>query len=154
MPVIGITLGAMVLLIGGLYLYQLKRSQPLHEENLPIPKIIPTLTLAPGQIAIYTFYIQGSSQYDPIGTLKLKKSDARKTFKVDTGTLIFLQFGVGKFHISTSSPQAIFFKRSDNLSSLPANYQYRRLLGLPKNAIEALEVVRSGFGTIIVTETN
>jgi hypothetical protein len=65
-----------------------------------LPMLIPTPTLAPGQKAIYTFYIQTTPHkiVFPRG-MGIHQSDTGKVFTVDIGTLIDVNFGrVGKFH--------------------------------------------------------
>ncbi len=105
---------------------------------------MPTSTLAPGQKAIYTFYIQATSHETSPKGFSLKQSDTGKTFTVDVGTFISLDFGVvGKFHVSLSSPQNIF--KCVGSECLPHSS--------PENSITSFWVSRAGYGTITVTET-
>jgi hypothetical protein len=104
--------------------------------------IRPTPTLASGQKAIYTFYIQATSHKTSNGELTLNTPDTGKILTVDIGTLILVNFGrVGKFHVSASSPQTIF-----------ANFGRPETIHLPNNALGAFRVYRTGFGTITVIE--
>ncbi len=116
--------------------------------NVPIstltPSFAPTPTLAPGQKAIYTFYIQATTYTTSDKGLELEQSDTGKMFTVDIGTLIIVNFGrVSKFHVSASSPQAIF-----------TNFGRPAIIHLPNNALGAFRVYRAGLGTINVTETD
>lgn len=103
----------------------------------------PSPTLAPGQKAIYTFYIQATSHKTSSKGLGINPSDTGRTFTVDIGTLLILRnFGIGNFHVSLSSPQDIFAGPSTGLPK-----------SLPFNAIDTQGVFRAGFGTITVVET-
>jgi hypothetical protein len=105
--------------------------------------LTPTPTLAPGQKAVYTFYIQATSHKTSNGELTLNPSDTGKVFTTDIGSLIILHFGGGNFHISDSSPQDI----------LEAAGSKHSPIHLPLNSIGAFNIVRLGFGTITVIET-
>ncbi len=124
----------------------------------PTPIIFPTVTLmsapksrptprptfAPDQIkATFTFYIQATSHKpNPPKVFSLTQADSGKTFTVDIGTLIIVNFGrVGKFQTSQLSPQAIF-----------TNFGSPGVIHLPNNALGAFSVFREGFGTITVIE--
>src|SRR5436309_15845083 len=108
--VIGIAIasvGVLIIVVSGLSLSKQKASYYQPEKRLPAPTVpltfIPTPipTLAPDQIkAIYTFYIQATSRKTSTKGLGLKQSDTGKTFTIDTGTFISLDFGPGKFHVS------------------------------------------------------
>src|SRR5947209_5497481 len=113
LPLIGISLclGALILL--GIYFYKQQSFQPQLDKRLPVPitapSLIPTPTIAAGQKAIYTFYIQASFYKTSNEQLTLNMSETGKIHTADIGTLIIVNFGrVGKFHVSASSPQAIF----------------------------------------------
>jgi len=106
---------------------------------------MPTPTLAPGQKANYTFYIQATSHKTSPKVLGLAQTDTGKAFIVDIGTFIIVNFGrVGKFQLSQSSPQDIF---------KGAGSKYQRI-NLPNNAIGAYTVIRAGSATITVVELN
>ena len=108
------------------------------------PSSAPTPTLASGQKATYTFYFQVTSHTTTDKALELKQADTGKVFTVDIGTLIIVNFGrVSKFHISSSSSQAIF-----------TNLGRPEIIHLPNNALGAFRVYRAGVGTINVTETD
>ncbi len=150
LPLIGICLclGVLVLL-GSLYLSKQKSSNSQPEERLLAPtttytylSLAPTPTLAPGQKAIYTFYIQATSHKADGKALNLTQTNTGKIFTVDIGTLISLNFGVGKFRIATSSPQDIFESAGSQ----------KRPIHLPLNTIGAFRVIRTGFGTVTVIE--
>ncbi len=105
------------------------------------PSFAPTPTLAPGQKAIYTFYIQTTSHTTSRKVLSLKQSDTGKMFTVDIGTFISLDFGVvGRFHVSLSSPQDIF--KCIGSECLPHSS--------PENSISSFWVSHAGYGTIKV----
>ncbi len=107
-----------------------------------LPTLMPTPTLALGQKAIYTFYIQATSHKTSNGELTLNTPDTGKIFTVDIGTLILVNFGrVGKFHVSASSPQTIF-----------TSFDRPETIHLPNNALGAFRIYRSGFGTLTVIE--
>jgi hypothetical protein len=107
-----------------------------------MPTLAPTPTLAPGQKAFYTFYIQATSHKASNEELTLNTPDTGKKFTVDIGTLLIVNFWrVGKFQLSASSPQAIF-----------TNFGRPETIHLPNNALGAYRVYRSGFGTIQVIE--
>lgn len=147
LPLIGISLCLGVLILLGIYISKQKSFQPQLDKRLPIPitspSLIPTPTLAAGQKAIYTFYIQATSYKASNEELTLNMSDTGKIHTVDMGTLIIVNFGrVGKFRVSASSPQAIF-----------TNSGRPETINLPNNALGAFRVYRSGFGTIKVIET-
>src|SRR5215472_7485747 len=84
--------------------------QPLQPTATPtvLPIFMPTPTLAPGQKAIYTFYIQASPRQTIDTGLSLSPSDAGKVIHVNTGALLIIGFGLRNFHVSTSSQQNIF----------------------------------------------
>lgn len=107
------------------------------------PSFAPTPTLAPGQKAIYTFYIQATSHTTDHSELVLTPSDTGKMFTADIGTLIILYFGMGIFHISHSSTHDIF--EASGSKSNPIH--------LPLNSIGAFNIIRSGYGKITVIET-
>ncbi len=136
-----------LIVFGALFLSQQKASHYQPEKKLLAPTVppilMPTPTLAPGQKAIYTFYIQTTDHKTSNEELTLNTSDTGKLLTVDIGTLIIVNFGrVGKFHLSASSPQAIF-----------TNFGRPETIHLPNNALGAFRVHRSGFGTITVIET-
>ncbi len=147
---IGIALvsGALIL-FGTLFLPRQKASHYQPEKKFLAPTVLPTLiatptpTLAPDQIkAIYTFYIQATSRKTSTKGLGLKQSDTGKTFTIDTGTFISLDFGPGKFDVSLSSPQDIF--KCVGSECLPHSS--------PRNSISSFWVSRAGYGTIKVIE--
>lgn len=120
------------------------RSTPAPTFNPANFALTPTPTLAPGQKAIYSFYIQATSTITKSKGIDLTQSDTGKVFTVDIGTLLIVNFGrVGKSHVSALSPQAIF-----------TNYGRPETIHLPNNALGAFRVYRAGFGTIRVTETD
>ncbi len=106
------------------------------------PSFAPTPTLAPGQKAIYTFYIQASSHTTSGKGLGLQQADTGKMFTIDTGTFISLDFGPGKFEVSLSSPQDIF--KCIGSECLPHSS--------PENSISSFWVSHAGYGTITVIE--
>ena len=149
---IGIIVGAIVLVFSPFLIRKtfLKPNEILLAPTItPIPAIIsptfgPTPTLAPGQKAIYTFYIQTTSHGTANKTLHLNPSDSGKTFTVNIGAYIILSnFSGGGFHVSSVSPQNIFTPPVS--TSLPNS--------VPFNAIGVLGVFHPGFGTIVVAET-
>ena len=116
-------------------------STPIPSLNPTYFLLTPTPTLAPGQKAIYTFYIQASS-HKSSQELVLSPSDTGKEFTVDIGTLIILEhFGVINIHISQFSHQAIF-----------ENFGSPETIHLPNNALGAFRIYREGLGTITVVE--
>ncbi len=145
-----------ILLFAGISLYKQLSSKPPTKKTvvtrtsnssptplLTTPTYYPTPTFAPGQKAIYTFYIQASSRKIKPKVLGLNPSDSGKTFAVDIGTVILLKnFGIGKFHLSVSSPQHIF--TDPNPGVLPAS--------VPFGTLDVLSVFHAGFGTILVYE--
>ncbi len=108
-----------------------------------LPTLIPTLTLAPGQKAICTYYIQATSHETSPKGLALTLTDSGKTFTVDIGTLLILYCKAHNFHISASSSQDIFEGAGSK------NYP----IHLPLNAKGAFRVIRAGFGIIQVIGT-
>lgn len=107
------------------------------------PSFAPPPTLASGQKAIYTFYIQATSYKANNKELILTMSDTGKIHTADIGTLIIVNLGrPGKFQVSASSPQAIF-----------TNSGRPEIIHLPNNALGAFRVYRTGIGIISVTET-
>ncbi len=138
-----------LIVFGALFLSRQKSSHYQPEKRLhtptALPTLIPTPTLAPGQIkATYTFYIQTTSYKTNSKGLGLNPSESGKSFIVDVGTAIYLEdFGIGRFHISQSSSQNIF--TDPNPEKLPGS--------LPVDAIGGFRVYRSGFGTITVAES-
>ncbi len=146
LPFVGISLCFGVLILLGIYFYKQKSFQPQLDKRLLVPitspSLIPTPTLAAGQKDIYTFYIQATSYKASNEELTLNMSDTGKIHTADIGTLIIVNFGrVGKFHVSASSPQAIF-----------TNSSQPETIHLPNNTLGAFRVYRSGFGTITIIE--
>jgi hypothetical protein len=114
-----------------------------HNPQPTLQALLPTPTLASGQKAIYTFYIQATPHNAKNEELTLNTPDTGNKFTVDIGTLIIVNFWrIGKFHVSASSPQAIF-----------TNVGRPETIHLPNNALGAFSVYRSGLGTITVIET-
>jgi hypothetical protein len=102
----------------------------------------PAPTPAPGQKAIYTFYIRATShESSPRKAIALTQADTGNVFSVDAGTLILLRFAPGKFTVSTSSPQDMF--KCVGSECLPHSS--------PGNTIAAFWV-HAGSGTIQVVE--
>lgn len=110
--VITITLIALLVFIV-LIVFQYKTSNFQLKHKLPaqiaLSMIVPTPTLAPGQKAIYTFYIHATSHKTSYKGLGIHSSDSGKIFIVDMGTLVDVDFGrIGNFHVTVTSPQNIF----------------------------------------------
>lgn len=108
----------------------------------PIPKPKPSLT--PGQRAVYTFYIRATSHKitTPKG-LGINASDSGKTFTVDIGTFVDVDFGRnGNFKVTVTSPQNIF---QCSGSCIPHSS--------PVYSIYSDGITHSGFATIQVVET-
>jgi hypothetical protein len=161
-PTLGkIVLGAGILLAAGaliLVFRQQSVSPTLTNQSTPPPTLTPaptlnpksflltpTPTLAPKQKAVYTFYIQATSNKTNRKGLGIKQSDTGKVFTVDIGTLVIVNFGrVGKFQVSVSSPQDIF--KCVGAECLPHSS--------PSNAIFSSWVSHEGFATITVVEAN
>ena len=150
-PVFAVAILFFVTILGIMvFLMSIIKFNPQAEKSPIIPKTTqtclpmpPTPTLAPGQKALYTFYIQATSNQSS-QELVLSQSDTGKVFTADIGTLIILQqFGISNSHISHVSPQDIF-----------KNFGSPETIHLPNNALGAFRVYRAGCGTITVYGTN